>query len=71
MHRVGRTGRAGHTGVGITFVTADQARDVGKIAASLDLHEQYEGAGFARRWRGHPCAARLKMPRRSFRSAAT
>ena len=48
VHRVGRTGRAGHTGVGITFVTADQARDVGKIAASLDLHEQYEGAGFAR-----------------------
>jgi ATP-dependent RNA helicase RhlE len=47
VHRIGRTGRAGRTGVGITFVNADQAGDVAKIAASLDLHEEYEGAGFA------------------------
>ena len=32
-HRIGRTGRAGADGVGITFVGAEQARDVGKIAA--------------------------------------
>jgi ATP-dependent RNA helicase RhlE len=48
VHRVGRTGRAGETGIGITFVNADQAGDVAKIAASLDLHEEYETAGFAR-----------------------
>jgi superfamily II DNA/RNA helicase len=47
VHRIGRTGRAGRTGVGITFVNAEQAADVAKIAASLDLHEEYEGAGFA------------------------
>jgi len=48
VHRIGRTARAGETGVGITFVVADQAGDVGKIAAALGLHEQYETAGFAR-----------------------
>ena len=48
VHRIGRTARAGEAGVGITFVVADQAGDVGKIAASLNLHEQYETAGFAR-----------------------
>jgi ATP-dependent RNA helicase RhlE len=48
VHRVGRTGRAGETGVGITFVVADQVKDVGAIAASLNLHEEYETVGVAR-----------------------
>ena len=41
VHRVGRTGRAGADGVGITFVVADQTSDVGKIARELDLHEEF------------------------------
>jgi ATP-dependent RNA helicase RhlE len=48
VHRTGRTGRAGHAGRAITFVNADQAADVAQIAAALDLHEEYETAGFAR-----------------------
>ncbi len=48
VHRVGRTGRAGRAGVGITFVNAEQAGDVAKIAAALDLHDEYASAGFSR-----------------------
>ena len=46
VHRTGRTGRAGHAGAAITFVNADQAGDVGKIAAALNLHDEWGSAGF-------------------------
>ena len=37
VHRIGRTGRAGRKGVGITLLTPDQRRDVAKLAGQLGL----------------------------------
>jgi ATP-dependent RNA helicase RhlE len=37
VHRTGRTARAGASGVGITFVLDDQARDIAKLATELGL----------------------------------
>ncbi len=47
MHRVGRTGRAGRSGVGITLVTGEQATTVGKIASELRLHAQFAQSGLS------------------------
>jgi ATP-dependent RNA helicase RhlE len=45
VHRVGRTGRAGRHGVGITLVTGEQVATVGKIASDLRLHAQFAQSG--------------------------
>jgi ATP-dependent RNA helicase RhlE len=47
VHRVGRTGRAGATGIGITFFGAEHARDMGLIARELRLGEQFARSGHA------------------------
>ncbi len=47
VHRIGRTGRAGATGIGITFVMADQARDMGKVAVELGLQHEFAETGYA------------------------
>jgi ATP-dependent RNA helicase RhlE len=42
VHRVGRTGRAGRAGAGVSFVMADQARDMRRIARDLGLMDEFD-----------------------------
>jgi superfamily II DNA/RNA helicase len=44
VHRIGRTGRAGRRGVGVTFYGSEQAHDLGRIAADLRLRREFERA---------------------------
>jgi len=42
VHRIGRTGRAGNRGAGVSFVLADQAGEMGQIARKLGLSREFE-----------------------------
>jgi ATP-dependent RNA helicase RhlE len=44
VHRIGRTGRAGRGGTGVSFVLADQAEDVRRMAGTLGLVREFEVA---------------------------
>jgi superfamily II DNA/RNA helicase len=74
VHRIGRTGRAGAQGVGITLVAAAERRDVGKLADTLGLdHGLHHAAarqrsGSAPRTEPRPPRARRRPDRRHSRS---
>ncbi|MFA4928713.1 MAG: DEAD/DEAH box helicase [Patulibacter sp.] len=44
-HRVGRTARAGASGIGVTFVEPEEVRDVGVMGRDLKLGDQLNAAG--------------------------
>jgi superfamily II DNA/RNA helicase len=41
-HRVGRTGRAGNSGLGVSFVLGDQAHEMGQIAKRIGLSREFD-----------------------------
>jgi len=45
VHRVGRTARAGKSGIGITLVSPAERGDVGRVAARLSLDTEFEKEG--------------------------
>ena len=45
VHRIGRTGRAGRNGNGVTLVLPEQRNDVGRLAARLGHGEQFAASG--------------------------
>jgi len=49
VHRIGRTGRAGRTGIGITLLSPDQRHDVTKLAGQLGLDHGLYSTGARRR----------------------
>jgi superfamily II DNA/RNA helicase len=47
VHRIGRTARAGASGVGLTLVTRDQSRELAGMVGGLGLHRELELGGLA------------------------
>jgi len=66
VHRIGRTGRAGRTGMGTTFARPDEIRDVAAIAEGLGLEHPFGVRSKAHR--GQPGHQAAKPPRPSSQS---
>ena len=78
VHRIGRTARAGRTGIGITFVTGENEILMSKIVTTLGLIDEYQEAGFLVRndsrsnsRRPSPAGGRGRRPARSRATTAS
>jgi superfamily II DNA/RNA helicase len=63
VHRIGRTGRAGRTGIGITLLSPDQHRDVTKLASQLGLDHGLQSNSPRRATPDHEARAAAPEPR--------
>ena len=68
VHRIGRTGRAGRKGLGITLVAADEHREVSQLAQQLGLDHGLSRTGSDRRAPSALSSDRAQNPRAARRS---
>jgi superfamily II DNA/RNA helicase len=71
VHRIGRTGRAGRKGIGITLLTPDEHRDVAELAERLGLQHGLHGPSHRSRNADSPARGGRTHRRSSARRTAT